>query len=464
MDIEKKKEHISLCVGGTVDSGKSTLVGRLVFELGGINDRDMKKLQDEADRLGKSSFAFAFYMDTEKEERERGITIAYRTKEFFTENFHYTINDLPGHSAFIKNFLSGSSQADAALLLVPADGNFTTSVAKGDHKAGIIQGQSRQHARLFNLMGIKQLIVGINKMDCDLAKFGKERYEEIMNEVKDMLVRVGWPKPFVENAVAYIPMSGYKGDNLIKESINMPWWNGMDVVNPRTKEKIHVHTLMDCFDKMIKIPPKALDKPFRMPVSDILKIKGVGDVITGRIEQGTLSPGTEVRFIPSDTESTSCVGKVFSIEMHHKSVEKAIHGDNVGVSVKGLDKSNMPKIGDVMIIKNDKTLAKCNKFVAQIQVLDHPGKLSVGYCPIVYCRTAKTACRMTAIRWRKGKETNNEQQDNPAYIKSNDMAEVEFVPQKPFCVEAFSACEPLARIAVMEGKQAIFLGKVMSWE
>jgi elongation factor 1-alpha len=154
---------------------------------------------------------------------------------------------------------------------------------------------------------------------------------------------------------------------------------------------------------MIKIPPKALDKPFRMPVSDILKIKGVGDVITGRIEQGTIVPGTEVRFIPTDTESTPCIGKVFSIEMHHKSVDKAVHGDNIGMSIKGLDKSNMPKAGDIMIFKNDKTLSKCKKFVAQIQVLEHPGELKVGYSPIVHCRTAKTACRMTAIRWRKGK-------------------------------------------------------------
>merc|ERR1712134_254998 len=140
-------------------------------------------LKAEAEKLGKGSFAFAFYMDTQKDERARGVTIACTTKEFFTDRFHYTVIDAPGHRDFIKNMISDAAQADVAVLMVPADGNFTTAIQKGDHKAGQVQGQTRQHARLINLLGVKQLVVCVNKMDCDVAGYKKERYEEIRDEM-----------------------------------------------------------------------------------------------------------------------------------------------------------------------------------------------------------------------------------------------------------------------------------------
>ena len=223
------KEHLSIVICGHVDSGKSTTTGRLIFELGGIPEREVEKLKAEADALGKSSFAFAFYMDRQKEERERGVTISCTTKEFFTDNWHYTIIDAPGHRDFIKNMISGAAQADVALLMVPADGNFTTAIQKGNHKAGEVQGQTRQHARLINLLGVKQLIVGINKMDCDTAGYKESRYEEIRNEMKNMLIKVGWKKDYVEKCVPVLPISGWMGDNLIKKTENMGWWKGMDV-------------------------------------------------------------------------------------------------------------------------------------------------------------------------------------------------------------------------------------------
>ena len=189
--MSEGKEHLSIVICGHVDSGKSTTTGRLLFELGGIPERELEKLKAEADALGKSSFAFAFYMDRQKEERERGVTISCTTKEFFTDKWHYTIIDAPGHRDFIKNMISGAAQADVALLMVPADGNFTVAIQKGNHKAGEVQGQTRQHARLLNLLGVKQLICGVNKMDCDMAGYKQERYEEIRNEMKNMLIKVG---------------------------------------------------------------------------------------------------------------------------------------------------------------------------------------------------------------------------------------------------------------------------------
>lgn len=459
MSSSNEKQHISVAVCGHVDSGKSTTTGRLIFELGGINEREMQKLRDEAKALGKDSFAFAFYMDRCKEERERGVTIQCTTKEFFTDNYHYTIVDAPGHRDYIKNFVTGSSQVDVGLLMVPADGNFTTAIARGDHSAGEIQGQTRQHARLLNLLGVKQLIIGVNKMDSDTAGYKQERFEEVRDEMINMLVGVGWKKEFVVNSVPIIPISGWQGDNLIKQSPNMPWWTGVDMeVNGG---KVHVHTLLDALNNMVYIPERKLDVPLRMPVSGIYKIKGVGDVITGRVEQGQIKPGEEVVFIPSHTGTTACAGKIFSVEMHHKSVPFAGPGDNVGLNVKGLDKSNMPKVGDIMILKKDNTIGAVKSFTVQAQVLDHPGELSVGYCPVAYVRTAHSAIRLSKINWKMGKETARQKVDNPQYVKAGDVCELEFEPTKPLVVDTFQNSDGLSRVGIFEGASVVMLAKVI---
>ena len=457
------KKHLSIVICGHVDSGKSTTTGRLIFDLGGIDERAMKKLQDEADRLGKSSFAFAFYMDTQKEERERGVTIACTTKEFYTDSYHYTIIDAPGHRDFIKNMITGASQADVGMLMVPADGNFTTAIAKGNHKANEVQGQTRQHARLLNLLGVKQLIIGVNKMDTDTAGYKEDRYIEIRDEMINMLTRVGWKPDFVKKSVPIIPISGLQGDNLLTHSDKMPWWKGVDV-EVEGGEKVHVTTALDALEKMVRIPQRPADAVFRMPVSGIYKIKGVGDVITGRVEQGSIKPGEEVLFTPTHTSSNACTGKIFTVEMHHKSVPMAGPGDNVGLNVKGLAKGNMPRVGDIMILKKDTTLGKCKNFTAQVQVLDHPGELKKGYTPVAFVRTGRCAVRMSEIKWKVGKETGGKKLEDPVSLKANEMGEVVFTPQQPFIVDSFKNCEGLGRVAIMEGNGVVMLGKVASVE
>merc|ERR1711908_230947 len=220
MPANSEKLHLSIVICGHVDSGKSTTTGRLIFELGGLSDREVEKLKAEAEAMNKASFAFAFFMDRQKEERERGVTISCTTKEFFTPKWHYTIIDAPGHRDFIKNMISGAAQADVALVMVPADGNFTTAIQRGNHKAGEIQGQTRQHSRLINLLGVKQIIIGINKMDCDVAKYSEARYDEISAEMMNMLQKVGWKKDFVLKSTPVLPISGWIGDNLLKKSTN----------------------------------------------------------------------------------------------------------------------------------------------------------------------------------------------------------------------------------------------------
>lgn len=464
MSATQDKPHLSIVICGHVDSGKSTTTGRLLFELGGIPEREMEKLRQEAAAIGKSSFAFAFYMDRQKEERARGVTISCTTKEFFTDKWHYTIIDAPGHRDFIKNMISGAAQADVGLLMVPADGNFTTAIQKGDHKAGEIQGQTRAHARLLNLLGVKQLLIGVNKMDTDTAgPYKKERFDEIANEMKDMLIKTGWKKEFVETQVPVIPISGWMGDNLIKQSTNMAWWKGCDVVTAKG-EKLHLNTLLDALNLFADMPSRKPDAPLRVPISGIYKIKGVGDVLTGRVEQGLVTPNKDVLFLPTHTTANPCTGKVFTVEMHHKKVEKGETGDNIGMNIKGLDKNNMPRAGDVMVYKEDKTLAAVKSFTAQVQTLDIPGEVKPGYSPIGFVRCGRSACKITKINWKIGKETGRKKMDNPHSLKANEAAEVVFEPIQPLVVDSYQNCEGLSRVAFLDGNAAVMLGKVISVE
>jgi elongation factor 1-alpha len=357
--------------------------------------------------------------------------------------------------------ITGASQADVALIMIPADGNFTTAIARGNPKTGEITGQTRQHALLINLLGVKQIIVGINKMDTDIAGYKEARYNEVRDEMKSTLIKVGWPKPTVDTQVPFLPISGWIGDNLLHQSDKMPWYKGQDIILPN-KEKCHVHTLKDCLEKMVIIPERSTKAIMRTPISGIYKIKGIGDVLTGRVEQGTVKPGEEVVFLPTHTTSSPCVGKVFSIEMHHKNVEAAVSGDNCGFNIKGLVKENMPRVGDIMILKKDTTIGRAFSFTAQVRVLEHPGELKPGYCPIAFVRTGRSAVRMTSIVWKMGKETGNAKVPNPPSLKSNEMGECVFEPMQPFVVDSFKNCEGLGRVAIMEGAQVIMLGKVSS--
>lgn len=480
-----KKTHLSIVICGHVDAGKSTTTGRLLFSLGQMDDRKLQELQAEAEKMGKKSFAFAFFMDKSKEERERGVTISCTTKEFFTSNFHYTIIDAPGHRDFIKNMITGASQADVALLMIPADGNFEAAIQEGDPAAGAIQGQTRQHARLLKLLGIKQIIVGINKMDeKTTAKYAESRYMEIRDVMMDMLAKLkilqkekkdvckankkakkdtkfnysNW------NSIPMIPISGWVGDNITEHSDKMKWWTGWEYSKDLT-----IVTLEDALDKMVVVPARLTDKALRMPVSQICKIRGVGDVVTGRIEEGVVKKGDDVEFIPTSTSSKPCTGKVFCVEVHHKEVkEGGIPGDNVGVNIKGLPKDHLPRSGDIMKLTSDKTLFPAKSFQCMVQVIDHPGQLKVGYTPIAFVRTARSAVRMSKILKKKSPAKKGAkafwEDSNIKYIKAKDSALVEFEPAQPFVVDCFKNSEGLGRVAIFEGNTVVMLGQVTAVE
>lgn len=460
-----EKKHLGLVIVGHVDAGKSTTTGHLLFKLGGLNQRTLDKLKEEAHRLGKDSFEYAFFMDKQKEERERGVTISCTTKEFFTDKYHYTIIDAPGHKDFIKNMISGASQADVALLMVPSTkGSFETSIQKANHKEGKVQGQTRQHARLCYLLGIEQIIVGVNKMDG--AGYSEQRYMEIKEEVTKMLKGIG----FKVKKIPFIPMSGLQGENLIAKSDNMPWYDGFDVPI-RKGVKVQGHTLLDALNNVVQVPKRAENAPFRLPVSGMLKIPGIGDVVTGRIEQGSVKPNDQISFVPR-----GCSAKVFSIEMHHRQVKVANGGDNVGINVKGLNKDNMPKTGDIMFLTNDpqqgeQTPAPVENFQALVFIQDHPGQLKAanadgkgGFTPSIHVRTSRAACRILKIHWKKGKSTAGQQVEDPPYLEAGDQALITLEPKKetPIFLDTYERCPGLGRIAGMDSNTLVMLGRVQS--
>merc|ERR1712076_364669 len=232
----------------------------------------------------------------------------------------------------------------------------------------------------------------------------------------------------------------------LKKSDNMAWWKGMNI--ECGKETIMCETLYDVLDKLCRVPERPISAPMRMPISGIYKIK----------------PGEEVIFLPTHTSSNPCTGKVFTVEMHHTRVDFANPGDNVGLNIKGLDKNNMPRSGDVMVYKKDTTLGQTREFDAQIQVLDIPNEIKVGYSPIGFVRCGRSACWISALKWKMGKETGGKKMEDPHSLKSNEMAQCSFQPQQPLVCDSFKNCEGLSRVAFMDGNGVVMLGKVTSCE
>eukprot|EP00568_Trieres_chinensis_P004007 CAMPEP_0183290962 /NCGR_PEP_ID=MMETSP0160_2-20130417/523_1 /TAXON_ID=2839 ORGANISM="Odontella Sinensis, Strain Grunow 1884" /NCGR_SAMPLE_ID=MMETSP0160_2 /ASSEMBLY_ACC=CAM_ASM_000250 /LENGTH=454 /DNA_ID=CAMNT_0025451687 /DNA_START=83 /DNA_END=1447 /DNA_ORIENTATION=- len=444
------KEHLSLVVCGHVDAGKSTTCGHLIFKQGGIPEREMVKLQQLAEEKGKSSFGFAYYLDTCKEERERGVTIQCNTKEFFTDKYHYTIVDAPGHKDYIKNMITGSATADVGLLLVPAEkGGFEAAIAKADAKMGVEEGQTRQHARLLYLLGVEQIIVGVNKMDA--CGWDQGRFNEIKDEFVKMLQMIG----FKPKKVPFIPYSGFHGDNLVEKSDKAAWYKGWEA-NLKPKQKVTGFTLVEALDKFIKPPARHPTLPVRLPVSNIYNIKGVGQIICGTVEQGTLRPGDVIGFVPCNLKGK----KVFSIEQHKKQLDEAGPGNSVGLSIKGISKDEKVSPGDIIYVEKEGELKPIKSFCALVAVQEHPGVLKPGYAPVIFCRTAKVACRMTKILWKQSKKTGGQKVESPPELSQFESAEVEFEPTAPLFVEPFEKCAALGRIAVMDSNRLKMLGKV----
>ncbi|KAI6652010.1 Elongation factor 1-alpha [Oopsacas minuta] len=438
---EKEKTHINIVVIGHVDSGKSTTTGHLIYKCGGIDKRTIDKFEKEANEMGKGSFKYAWVLDKLKAERERGITIDIALWKFQTPKFFVTVIDAPGHRDFIKNMITGTSQADCGVLVVPAGkGEFETSIS--DH------GQTREHALLAYTLGVKQLIVAVNKMDT--CEYGQARFEEITKEVSGYLKKIG----FNPMSVAFVPISGFKGDNMVDASENMKWYKGWNVEKKGGK-KLKGITLLEALDS-IEPPSRPFDKPLRLPLQDVYKIGGIGTVPVGRIETGIMKPGLIVTFAPMMLTT-----EVKSVEMHHESLAEAAPGDNVGFNVKNVSVKEL-KRGSVAGDSKNCPPKQCNSFLSQVIVLNHPGQIHAGYTPVLDCHTAHIACKFKELESKIDRRSGKKLEDNPTSLKTGDSALIQMVPQKPMVVESFSEFPPLGRFAVRDMKQTVAVGVVKS--
>ncbi|PVU86906.1 hypothetical protein BB559_006340 [Furculomyces boomerangus] len=438
----KEKSHLNVVVIGHVDSGKSTTTGHLIYKCGGIDKRTIEKFEKEANELGKGSFKYAWVLDKLKAERERGITIDITLWKFETPKFFVTVIDAPGHRDFIKNMITGTSQADCAILIIAG--------GVGEFEAGISKdGQTREHALLAFTLGVRQLIVAVNKMDSNGYK--EARFNEIIKEVSNFIKKVGYnPK-----AVPFVPISGFNGDNMIEASPNMPWYKGWTKETKAGAAK--GVTLLDAIDA-VEPPVRPSDKPLRLPLQDVYKIGGIGTVPVGRVETGIIKAGMVVTFAPSNVTT-----EVKSVEMHHETLTEGVPGDNVGFNVKNVSVKEIRRGNVCGDSKNDPP-KETGSFIAQVIVLNHPGQVSNGYTPVLDCHTAHISCKFAEIIEKMDRRSGKTLEAAPKFIKSGDAAMVKLIPSKPMCVESFQEYPPLGRFAVRDMRQTVAVGVIKSVE
>jgi len=413
------KPHINIMTAGHVDAGKSTLIGRLLFDTGTIKEEDMRKLKELAKEYKKETFEFAFVMDATKEERERGLTIDIMHRPFETNKWFFTIIDCPGHRDFVKNMITGASQADVAI--------FVVSAKEGEG----VQEQTKEHAWLLKVLGIDQIILVLNKMDN--ANYNEKRFLQVKEDVLKLLKSIGYKT----DDIPFIPVSAFQGDNVAKKSANMPWYKGL--------------TLVEILDSYVKEPKKPTEKPLRLPVQDVYTITGIGTVPVGRVETGVMKVNDTIVFEPAGVK-----GEVKSIEIHHQQIPEAKPGDNVGFNVRGVSKEQIRR-GDVAgNISNPPTVAK--EFTAQIVVLQHPSVITAGYTPVFHCHTASVACTISEIIAKIDPKTGAVMQEKPDMIKAGDAAKIKVVPSKPFVIEKQSDFPELARFAIRDMGMTVAAG------
>lgn len=417
--MAKAKPHMNIVFVGHVDHGKSTTVGRLLFDAGAVDEQTLRKLKEKAEELGKGGFEFAFVMDSLKEERERGVTIDLSHKKFSTPKYDFTIIDAPGHRDFIKNMITGASQADAAVLVVGSEG---------------VQAQTKEHAFLCKTLGVAQIIVACNKQD--LNSYDQKKFEATKQEAINLLKSVGYKT----DSVQVVPIASFPGENVVKKLGNMPWYTGP--------------SLLEALDAL-QAPNKPTDLPLRMPIQDVYNITGIGVVPVGKIETGLLKVGQKIVFMPGPA-GTGVNGEVKSIEMHHEQVQEAEPGDNVGFNVRGVEKKDI-KRGDV-VGPSDNPPTVAIEFTANMIILNHPSVVTIGYTPVFHLHTSQVACRIEEILRKINPATGETLQEKPDFVKNGDACVVRIKPVQPVVIEKVKEFPPLGRFAVRDSGSTVAAG------
>jgi len=423
-----QKPHLNLVVIGHVDHGKSTMTGHLLFLTGYVDQKTIDSYAKESEKTGAGqTFKFAWVLDSLKEERERGVTIDLSFRKFETQKNFYTIIDCPGHKDFIKNMITGTSQADAAILVISTKtGEFEVAIGPG--------GQAREHAFLARTLGVSQLVVAMNKIDDATVNYSKERIEACKKEIDGLLKVVG----FDTSKINFIPVSGWNGDNLVKLSDKTPWYKGP--------------TVIEVLDSFVS-PPKPTDKPLRVPVQDVYTITGVGTVPVGRVETGILKTNDTLIFNPSGV-----TGECKTIETHHVVIPQAIPGDNIGFNVKGVAKIDIHR-GDVAG-HTDKPPTIVKEFVGRLIIIQHPTAIAAGYTPVLHAHTATMAVTFTELLQKIDARTGQVTEEKPSFLKTGDSALVKLRPVRPMVIESYSELPQLGRFAIRDMGTTIAVGVV----
>ncbi|MBQ04639.1 translation elongation factor EF-1 subunit alpha [Candidatus Bathyarchaeota archaeon] len=427
----KEKPHLNLIIIGHVDHGKSTSIGHLFYDAGAISEKVIRDFEEEAKALGKESFKYAWVLDKLKEERERGLTIDLAFYKLESSKHFFTVIDSPGHRDFIKNMVTGASQADGAVIFI--------SAKRGEYEAGTNPGgQTREHAFLASTLGVTQLVVAINKMDDATVDWAEGRYEEVKDGMTRLLKQVGYNP----DKIQFIPTSGWTGDNLFNKSDKMDWYKGP--------------TVLEALDEFT-VPEKPVDRPLRIPVQEVYTIRGVGTVPVGKIETGTLKMDSNLIFMPSKE-----TGQVKTIETHYTRMNEAGPGDNIGFNVKGIARDKI-KRGDVAGYLNDvPKVAKA--FNGRIFIIHHPTAVAEGYTPVLHIHTAQIAVRFDKLISKLDPRTGQVVEENPSYLRTGDAAVVRFVPLQPAALEKYTDFPQLGRFALRDMGTTIGAGIVLEIE
>ncbi len=420
--MAKEKPNMNVVFVGHVDAGKSTIVGRLMFDSGAVSEQEMAKLRQEAEKHGKAGFEFAYIMDKIKEERERGVTIDLAYKKIMTQKFQITIIDAPGHRDFVKNMITGASQADAAFLVIAAPSG--------------VQPQTTEHLWLLKTMGVKNICVAINKMDEEEIGYSEEKFNKVKEAVSAELKKVG----VNPETTTFIACSGLKGDNVVKKSENMPWYKGP--------------TILEQFD-LFPAPELPTDLPMRMPCQDVYDITGIGTVPVGKIETGIMKVGQKVKVLPGRT-GKGIEGEIKTIEMHHEQLQEAQAGDNVGINIRGVGKKDIAR-GDV-ICDAAQPIKVVDEFIAQIVVINHPTVLAKGYTPVFHVHTAQVPCQFVELIAKINPATGEVIQENPDFLKNGDAAKVRIKPMGNLCLETQKENPYMSRFAIRDAGQTVAAG------
>jgi elongation factor 1-alpha len=418
--MAQAKPNFNVVFVGHVDHGKSTCIGRLIYDSGLLPEQELTKLREEAQKHGKAGFEFAFVMDKFKEERERGLTIDLSYKKLITNKYSVTIIDAPGHKDFVKNMITGASQADAAFL--------TIAVQHG------VMPQTKEHAWLLRTMGVDQVAVIVNQMDT--VNYDEAKFKKVKEDMIALLKSVGYK---TEN-ITFIAASGLKGDNVAKKSTNMPWYKGP--------------TILEQFD-LFQPPKKPVDLPLRMPVQDAYEITGIGTVPVGKIETGKMKVGQKIVVLPGRS-GKGMEGEVKSIEMHHEQMQEAIAGDNVGVNIRGVGKKDIAR-GDV-ICDAAKPAPVISEFTAQVAVINHPTVIAKGYTPVFHVHTAQVPCQFIELISKIDPKTGQPVPGTPDFLKNGDVAKVKIKPIGNLVLEKQSINPHMARFAVRDAGRTVAAG------